>query len=188
MVNHYKLIYFILFESFTKIISFKIYPMNDKNILISKHQLMSPPDYGEPKDKDKQGPGGRDDNFKEYEDLLNKQKETEELYKREKYKLSDLENQLKIDKIHICLLIIIVCILAILLIVYICYELYKYRKRNLLRIGDSINKTSFGKEFKSSFESSNSTNESNKKKSSFNQSQNADLDASSNYNIFLNNE
>ena len=191
MVNHYKLFfsYFFIFESFVKIFGFNIYPINGKNLQKIKQVLMDPRFSESPKEKEKGWPEDKDDIFKEYENLLKKQKEMEEMFNHENSKLMDNENQMKVDNIHICLLIIIVCILAIILITYFCYEFIKYRKKKKLLIkGGSISKIpSFGNEFKSSFESSNSTNESNKKKSSLAQSQNGDLSNSSNFNILLNN-
>ena len=86
------------------------------------------------------------------------------------------------------MLIIIVSLLAFSIIIYSCYELYKHKKfkKNLYIYEETLSKkNSFTKEFISSFESSKSTYESNKKNSSYNQSQNGDLNISSNFNIFI---
>ena len=153
-----------------------------KPILIEEYQ--GPPDDGEPKEKP--GPFDKDDIFKEYEKLLEKEKELQQIYDSEYLNYIEKENQLKVDRTYITLLIIISCLLSILIIIFSCYELYKCRrnKKKLNLYKESFSKmNSFGKEFKSSFESSKSTDESNKKNSSSNQSQNGDLNISSNFNI-----
>ena len=152
---------------------------NIKSTLIDKY--LGPPEEGE--QKEKPGPYDKDDIFKEYEKLLEKEKELQQIYDSEYLNHIEKENQLKIDKTYITLLIIISCLLSILIIIFSCYEIYKCRRnKNIYK--ESFNKiNSFGKEFKSSFESSKSTDESNKKNSSSNQSQNGDLNISSNFNI-----
>lgn len=155
-----------------------------KENLIDKYQ--GPPEEGEPKEKPV--PFDKDNIFKEYEKLLEQEKELQQIYDSEYLNYIDKENQLKIDKTYITLLIIISCLLSSLIIIYSCYEIYKC-KRNRKKLNiykESFNKiNSFGKEFKSSFESSKSTDESNKKNSSSNQSQNGDLNISSNFNIIV---
>lgn len=192
MKNNYKLIifFFLLFELYLK--SFSSF-INDEKALnyILQHNIVAKnilkienPQNGEENQKP---PYYKEDIFKEYEKLLEKDKELQQSY--DKYYLQYIEqtNQLKIDKIRICLLIIIACFLAILIIIYVCYELYKYRKnkKQMNIYGESVSKIySFGKEIKIS-ESTKSNEESYKKNSSYNLSQIGDLGNSSNFNIFV---
>lgn len=194
MANHYKLIIFllVLFQSYIE--SF-CNNMKDKNSLnyisqnniISKKILMNKnPEEDSPIPKEKPP---QEDIFKEYEILLEKDKELQESYNKYYIEFVEKNNQLKIDKIHISLLIIIACLLLIVIIIYSCYELYKYREnKNKSKIyGKSNSKIysvySFSKEFKSS-QSTKSNEESFKKNSSYNPSQSGDLNNSSNFNIF----
>lgn len=153
-----------------------------QNIILNQLNQGYPENENQPKDRNRPGPYDREDLYKEYEIILYRLKGTQQHYDSEYLKLIENENQIKHDKIYLCLLIIIACILAIIIIIFSCYELYKYRKKKKLKDNEySISKLkSFGKEFKSSFESSKSTNESNKKNS---QSDDIDIYNSSNFNI-----
>ena len=198
MVNHYKLLtfLFLLFQSYLRYFCNII---NQKKILSTQDIKMAgkiligqnpgPEDDGDgPRDNERQNRGEKEEIIREYEALIEKEKELHQLYDKEFLIFKEQENQLIIDKIYICMLIVIVSLLAISIIIYSCYELYKRRKykKKLNIYGESLSKiTSFTKEFKSSFESSKSTDESNKKSSSNNQSQNGDLNISSNFNIFI---
>lgn len=150
-----------------------------------------------PPDNDNQPkPGGKDnpskddidDIYKEYEKLLENEKELLELYNSEYFKLLENENKLKIDKLHIYLLLSLASIMASIIIIFSCYELYKYSKnKKLKKIDNSLSKISLKKELLSSQGISNkSTDESNKKNSSHSQSgQSEDLNNESNFNILI---
>ena len=192
MVSVYKFLFliFLFFQLFLRTFcSFK--NTNDiilKQFVTDKNQEPRE-EVGEPQDpKEKANPYDKEDIFKEYEFLLEKGKELQQIYDSEYLNFMEKENQLKIDKTHIILLIIISCLLSILIILYSCYEIYKCRKnKNKMNLyKESFNQMkSFRKEFRSSFESSKSSDDPNKKDSSFNQSQNDDLKISSNYNIIV---
>ena len=202
MVNNYKLFFYLifLFQTFLKVYSTNPYGKKIPN-LISLDKLLAsqiynklnqagpPPDEEESNNRDKPWPYNREELYKEYEKLLEKEKELKEMYDYENSKLLENERQLKYDKIYITILIVIASFLALLIIIFSCYEFYKYRKKKKLQITEPLSKiNSFGKEFKSSFESSKSTDESNKKNSSYNPSQSDDylnINNSSNFNILI---
>ena len=194
MANHYKLIIFLLvffqsyIESFCNIMKEKnsLNYISQNNIVSKKILMNKNPEEDNPTPKEKPP---QEDIFKEYEKLLEKDKELQESYNKYFIEFVEKNNQLKLDKIHITLLIVIACLLLIIIIIYSCYELYKYRKnKNKSKIyGNSNSKIysaySFSKEFKSS-ESTKSNEESFKKISFYNPSQSGDLNNSSNFNIF----
>ena len=196
MVSAYKfsILLFLLFQSFLR--SFSSLFGNDiilKQILFDKYkgpqengEYLDGPGKDEPKEKIY--PFDKDDIFKEYEYLLDKEKVLKQKYDSEYMNLIEKENQLKIDKTYITLLIIISFLLSIIIIIHTSYEIYKCKrnKKKLNLYKESFNKMkSFGNELKSSLESSKSNEELNRNNSSFNQSQNIDLNISSNYNIIV---
>ena len=203
MVCHYKLLLYIFFlsKSFLKVFC------NEKD----SNKFINPPPEFEPipnfpyenenqgppnmdKDpRDKPWPDERENIIMKLEQLLTKEKDLRKIYDSESLKNKERINQLRISEIYLTLLIIVACLLFILIIIYSCYEFYKYRKKKKINnFEEPLNKIySFGKEFKSSFGSSsslnNSTSDSNKKNSfsAHSQNENEDLNNSSNFNILI---
>ena len=198
MANHYKLIIFLLLffrsylESFCKNMKYinSLDYISQNNLVSKKILIYKNHEEDSPILKEKPPPV---DFFEEYEILLEKEKELRESYNKYYIEFVKQNNQLKIDRIHISLLIVIACLLLIIIIIYSCYELYKYRQsnRNKSIIYGNFNSKysvySFSKEFKSS-ESTKSNEESFKKNSFYNPSQIGELDNSSNFNIFTYNK
>ena len=195
MANHYKSIFFfLLFQSYLKVYSINskdnqsyilINDISSKNILHKKHQKEKNSTILNEKPP-------MDDIFEEYKLLLEKDEELQKTYIKHYLEFEEKNNQLKIDRIHICLLILVVCFLSGFIFIYACYELYKFIKNKSISKAQAkpiSNIYSLSKDInlleQKSTESTKSNEESFKKNSSNNPSQIGDLNDSSNFNIFI---